>query len=241
MWRMEDKKSTLFVVSTLFVIFGMVFLVTDTFAEPVSIKTIPQNNADPFDKQAVHDELSKKAEDLGMVSVIVELDFSFQPEGKFSTIQEKINQRVNIGNSQDALLQAIPSDGIDSSHKFKYIPFMAMTVNKNALENLWDSPLVISIHEDVAEPFTLSDSTGIVGVNPRAFSWGYDGQGQIVVILDTGVELGHEFLGGKVVAEACFSNDLEMQKLFVQINKRCKLELVLQLHAIEMDVTMEHM
>jgi len=218
MWRMRDKKSTLFVVLTLFVIFGMVFLVTDTFAEPVSIKTIPQNNTDAFDLQAVYDELSKKAKSDGVVKIIVGLNIDFKPEGKLTSAQV-LTQRENIQNTQDKLLQAILSDGLEPSHKFKYIPFMAMTVNKNALENLRDSPLVKSIEEDVAVPFVLSDSTGIMGANPEAFSFGYTGQGQAVAILDTGVESSHEFISGKVVAEACFSNSFGRAQTFCPNNQ----------------------
>jgi len=195
-------------------IIGLALLVsTAAFAqetENIPIKVLEEDT----NQNSNYDKISKKVEKNGNVRVIVGLVSDFQPEGKFSAIQDKINQRQKIGNAQDALLQAIPSDGIESSHKFKYIPFIGMTVNKNALENLRDSPLVNSIEEDVAVPFDLSDSTGIMGANPEAFSWGFTGQGQTVAILDTGVETGHEFLAGKVVAEACFSNDFGRAKTF---------------------------
>ncbi len=53
--------------------------------------------------------LNQKAQANGFVRIIVGLDAPFEPEGNFATIQEKINQRENIVNAQDALLQAIPS------------------------------------------------------------------------------------------------------------------------------------
>jgi len=85
------------------------------------------NSKDSFEK------LSKKANAEGTVRIIVGLNTSFQPEGKFSNIQDKMNQRANIKNVQDKLLQTLPSDGLEKSHKFKYIPFMVMTVNKKCL------------------------------------------------------------------------------------------------------------
>jgi len=158
------------------------------------------DSKDPFQK------LSKKAKTEGTVRIIVGLNTSFQPEGKFSNIQDKMNQRENIKNVQDKLLQSLPSDGLEKSHKFKYIPFMAMTVNANALEKLKVSSFVNSIEEDVAEPASLSTSTGIIGVNPEAFNFGFTGAGKTVVILDTGIEKSHDFLSGNVVSEACFSS-----------------------------------
>ncbi|HEX5690978.1 MAG TPA: S8 family serine peptidase, partial [Roseiflexaceae bacterium] len=48
-------------------------------------------------------------------------------------------------------------------------------------------------------------STALIGA-PAAWSNGYSGAGQTIVILDTGVDTTHPFLANKVVAEACFSN-----------------------------------
>ena len=141
--------------------------------------------------------------------IIIGLDIEVQPEGKLSTIQEKINQRQNIGKAQEVLFQSIPSDGIEASHKFKYTPFMAMTVNKNALEHLSSSPLVKSIHEDkINKPF-LDDSVPIIGAD-SVHTLGVTGTGMAVAILDTGLQSSHSFFGDgsggtRVVSEACFT------------------------------------
>jgi len=162
--------------------------------------------------QANYNALLNKAEKYGKVRIIVGLDIEVQPEGKFSTVQGKINQRQNIGKAQEALFQTIPSDGIEASHKFKYISFMAMTVNKNALEHLSSSPLVKSIHEDkINKPF-LDDSVPIIGAD-SVHTLGVTGTGMAVAILDTGLQSSHSFFndgsgGTRVVSEACFTEDL---------------------------------
>jgi len=83
---------------------------------------------------------------------------------------------------------------------------MAMTVNQNQLDRLASSPQVNSIVEDVLERAHLDDSRGIIDVDPEAYDAGYEGTGTAIAILDTGVDKNHEFLTGKVVSEACYSN-----------------------------------
>ena len=51
----------------------------------------------------------------------------------------------------------------------------------------------------------LFETPGILRAT-EAWSVGTSGSGQVVAIVDSGVERAHPFLSGKVVAEACFSN-----------------------------------
>jgi subtilisin family serine protease len=62
----------------------------------------------------------------------------------------------------------------------------------------------VSITEDKLRKPSLAESTALIGAT-SAWASGYAGVGQVVAILDTGVDKTHPFLSGKVVSEACYS------------------------------------
>ena len=64
---------------------------------------------------------------------------------------------------------------------------------------------MIRINYDRAVPPSLIDSVPLIGMT-TAYTLNATGAGKAVAVLDTGVKSNHEFLDGKVVAEACFSN-----------------------------------
>jgi len=98
----------------------------------------------------------------------------------------------------------LSSSQTEPSHKFKYIPLVAMNVNKNSLEKLASLSLVKSIHEDkINKPF-LADSIPQVGADV-VHATGFTGLGYTVAILDSGVDKTHSFFSNRVIAEACFS------------------------------------
>ena len=150
-----------------------------------------------------YNHLLEKTKTHGQVRIIVGLDIDFKPEGEFATTSEKENQRANIHKKQNQLLDSLSSE--IQSKKFKYIPFMVMTVNQNDLNKLISSPLVVSIEEDKIDRPHLSESTVLINAD-QAHTAGYTGSTQSVAILDTGVDKFHEFLLGKVISEACYSS-----------------------------------
>ncbi len=90
--------------------------------------------------------------------------------------------------------------------RFEHIPFIALEVSPDGLKLLATLPLVLSIEESVAEAPDMASSNPVIG-SPQAWAAGYDGTGQVVASLDTGVDKTHPFFAvdSKVVAEACFS------------------------------------
>ncbi|GIH71265.1 S8 family peptidase [Sphaerimonospora thailandensis] len=84
------------------------------------------------------------------------------------------------------------------------LPVVTLRVDRTALDRLTRQPGVVSVSEDRPVPPVLADSVPLIG-GDRTRAAGLTGGGSAVAVLDTGVAVGHPFLGGRVVAEACFS------------------------------------
>ena len=146
----------------------------------------------------------------GKVRVIVGL----RTEGRsvvaaVSNLNEAEDRSPLISQAQQSFLVRMSSYNLASVRRFKYIPHVAMEVDEAALEALALDPEVLSIEEDIVVKPVLEESTSLVGA-PHAWSQGYAGSDQTVVVLDTGVDGNHPFLKDKVVSEACYSGAEEL-------------------------------
>ncbi len=117
---------------------------------------------------------------------------------------EAINQRSRIRQLQNTVLSRVSLKRASAARRYDFIPFMALEVDQADLQALITSPEIDFIEKDIAVPPLLAQSVPLIGGVNGAFN-GYTGNGQVVAILDTGVEKTHPFLTGKVVAEGCYS------------------------------------
>ena len=85
------------------------------------------------------------------------------------------------------------------------IPFAALEVGSEALAALDGSPEVVAVVPDRAATLDLANTSPLVEA-PQAWAAGFEGVGRAVAVIDSGVEVGHSFLAGSTVAEACFSS-----------------------------------
>jgi hypothetical protein len=160
--------------------------------------------------QSVRASLEDEAEKNGKVSVIVGLDVSFQPEGRMKA-SGVASQRAAIQALQSDLLNRLPVAGVAVKARYRFIPFMALRVDANALQGLYRSPLVSSVQPDHVAEANLVSSNPVIG-SPTAWEEELEGVDQTVAILDTGVDIAHPWFttgGNKIVSEACYSTDDE--------------------------------
>jgi subtilisin family serine protease len=148
-------------------------------------------------------ELEAVAAGQGTVRVIVTLQALWAPEQLLDPV-ERVSQSNVITSLQQELIDGLGRDGYRVIYRYDYIPAIALELDEPALARLLDSGLAARVQLDEIESVSLTESVPLInGDDVR--SLGYDGTGQSVAIVDTGVDRSHSFLAGRVVAEACFS------------------------------------
>jgi subtilisin family serine protease len=80
--------------------------------------------------------------------------------------------------------------GARSYVQFRNIPYMALEVNALELQRLTELPEVMSIREDKLFQPLHDVSVPQIGAD-LAWSEGYTGEGQVIAILDSGIDSSH--------------------------------------------------
>ena len=105
---------------------------------------------------------------------------------------------------RDRLLSTMPERIRSRARSYENLPFVALDTDEDALLTLRDSDDVVAVFEDRLRQPTLASSGAVIGSDIAHLN-GYGGAGTYVAILDTGVDVTHEFFAGKSRIEACFS------------------------------------
>ena len=162
--------------------------------------------ADP--QSTINQRLLSEVRSRGTVRVIVGLNMTapFRPEGSLASRAAVNEQRAEIARAQLDLLAQLTPYNTSVKAALRIIPFVAMEVDEAALGHLIGSARVSSLREDKLLRPTLGSSIPVIGADD-AWAEGYEGEGQAVAILDTGVQASHPFFGGRVVWEGCYSTN----------------------------------
>lgn len=157
--------------------------------------------------EEVYLQLQESIDEVGSASVIVELNIPerYRAESQISADSEVQAQRQAIGTAQEQLLDELGGYNVRVYYQYTIFPYLAMHVDGPALDTLIGSSNVLRVTQDSLSEPLLASSTRVIGA-PNVWDRGFDGRGQTVIILDTGIDAEHPFLGGRVTAEACFSN-----------------------------------
>ena len=174
--------------------------------------TIEDTQPPPADSQPAQrvaesvTQLLAKAGSRGQVDVIVGLDVPFRPEGSLVPPQRQA-QRAALRSAQASLASSLSGLSVREKKRFNYVPFVAMRVDAAAIQALAANPMVTSLVEDWLAFPTMASSNNVIG-SAMAWADGWDGAGQAVAVLDTGVDATHPWLSGKIVADACYSTNI---------------------------------
>jgi subtilisin family serine protease len=113
--------------------------------------------------------------------------------------------------SEHALRGRMAGAGVAWFERLGDLPHVALEVDERQLDALVASGEVEQIRRDRKLRPRLAESVPLVGA-PAAWGRGARGDGQVVAILDTGVDGAHPFLRGKVLQEACFSSTVRTDR-----------------------------
>ena len=152
-----------------------------------------------------YSDLSYKAETNGSVRLIVTLSEPFKAMGQMA-VNEAEQHVSRISQAQADLHVSLAGHTVSHVTNYQYVPQIALTVDRAALDALVAHPSVSAIHEDIPRRHTLAQSVPLIGAN-TVQALGFTGAGITLAILDTGVDKTHPFLSGAVVSEACFSSN----------------------------------
>lgn len=144
----------------------------------------------------------RAAEGGGKVSVIVRLR---QPAGAAKRASAEA-EAAEVARAQDDVRRSAAAVGVPEVRPIGKSPFAAMEVDRRQLDALVASGLVSSVEVNAKAKRHLGQSVPLVRA-PQAWAAGARGAGQVVVVIDDGVDDTHPFLAGRVVAGACAAPD----------------------------------
>ena len=187
------------------VIFGMLLFSIGMMPQPVIADS--EREIISFFDYGPYSDLAEKAEEEGIVRVIIKINTDFQAEGLLSNAQETSSQRDQISNSQQLILGELSSEGLERVKTFETIPYMALDIDQDNLQALIESENVAGIWENKPMPLSLDVSVPQIHAD-KSREAGFDGSGWAIAVLDSGVQSDHVFLQDKVIKEACFSSNV---------------------------------
>ena len=194
------KKITNHLMSCMTVIFVMLFMCGMASGRPLKKHELAKVTS-PGGYQPLADKVKK----TGNIRVIARVNAQFQPQGDpASELSQRQQHRISA--AQNSLFADLAPHNIRKSHKYQYIPYVAMDVDASALQTLLASQQVLQLREDRLSFPVLDLSVPLIGA-PTLWSQGRSGQGMAVAVLDIGVDKNHPFLSGSVVSEACYSTN----------------------------------
>ncbi len=119
---------------------------------------------------------------------------------------EILQQRARIAALLSALRQRLDGPGLTVFNPIDSMPATVAEVDPETLTRLLADPGIISLNEDRLHRPDMAQSAPLIKA-PLLWASGFNGSGQAVAVIDTGVDRNHSFFGGRVQEEMCFSSN----------------------------------
>jgi subtilisin family serine protease len=179
--------------------------VVPAVAIALAITALSQSPSTQAPPVSVPDAVTAQIASDGTAMIVVGVRTPFTPEGLLASPAEVTAQRDAMHAAVDGVMGEAAAAGALVGQRFETIPFFTARVDAAGLAALAALPSVASIEHDALNFPLLGQSVPLINVDD-VWAMGYQGTGQVVAVLDTGVDKNHPFFGGRVVSEACYSN-----------------------------------
>lgn len=114
--------------------------------------------------------------------------------------------QVRLSAAARKVSDTLIAQGIAQVDAIEGLPLVTFSLRSDQLTAMAESGQFASVVEDKLSRPYLASSGNVIDV-PALHALGLRGAGQAVAILDTGVDIDHPFLNGRVVEGACFSSN----------------------------------
>ena len=152
--------------SVIGIVAALLFLCFPSAVTQMAAQDAGEPATDLENGQAIEDtttgDILREAQQRGSVKIIVKLGTAFRGEGELSSAQHMLSQRYAIAQGQDQLLAALAAHRISNVKRFKYVPYVAMTVDDAGLSELINNSGVVHIFRDEMVPPTLVQSVTLI-------------------------------------------------------------------------------
>jgi subtilisin family serine protease len=132
------------------------------------------------------------------------IPFTDMPVGADARRQALMAEAAQHTASVMSTFQSTGDASVASDRSYTYLPITTLTATARTVREIKAARPSASIELDTLRSMDLTESAPMINA-PQEWQAGLTGKGQIVAVLDIGVDTSHPFLRGKVIAEACFS------------------------------------
>ena len=156
-------------------------------------------------------QLQQRAQRGEILRLIVQLNLDTELEANLPRAAVK-QQRQRIADVRERVWKRLqgqlPAAALaQTTHRVKHyatIPYFALEATPAIFPHLLADPEISAVFEDTLHAPSLAQSVPLIKAD-TVWSKGINGAGQVVAILDTGVQLNHEMFSDKIVSQACYS------------------------------------